>query len=84
MAQRSLRIENAPGTALLQVAWNGGGELPAALAGLFTSAPEAQRVIDAWAAENREVVVIDNTRETAEETEQKRGPGRPRKEPQPI
>jgi hypothetical protein len=34
MAQRSLRIENAPGTAMLQIAWNGGGELPAQLQGL--------------------------------------------------
>lgn len=84
MAQRSLRIENAPGTALLQIAWNGGGELPAALQGMFTSTAEAQRIIDAWSAGRREVEVEDRTKETSEETAEKRGPGRPRKEPQPI
>lgn len=85
MSQRSLRIENCPGTALLQIAWNGGGELPAALHGLYTSSTEAQRAIDMWASTARPVAVEDRTMETKEEEQTRRGPGRPPKAPiQPI
>jgi predicted flavoprotein YhiN len=69
---------------LLHIAWNGGGELPKALEGLFTSTLEAQRIIDAWAATTREVEVEDRTKETTEESLQKRGPGRPPNSPKPI
>lgn len=58
--KRTLRIEPVPATALVRVAWNGGGEVPDSLKGYYTSVKDAQRAIDIWATNQSrpEVLVI--------------------------
>jgi hypothetical protein len=60
MDKRTLRIEPVPATALVRVAWNGGGELPQALKGYYTSVKDAQRAIDVWSTNQSrpEVIVV--------------------------
>lgn len=60
MDKRTLRIEPVPATALVRVAWNGGGELPKALKGYYTSVKDAQRAIDVWSTNQSrpEVIVV--------------------------
>jgi hypothetical protein len=71
---RTLRIEPVPASVLVCVAWNGGGELPQALKGSFTSAAIAQMAINAYLSKvEREPIVAEVVEEP------RRGPGRPRK-----
>lgn len=58
--KRSLRIEKVPASTLVCIKWNGGGEVPAALSGHYTSYLQAKLAIDAWLADNdKEVVVVE-------------------------
>lgn len=50
--RRTLRVESVPASTLVKLAWNGGGELPEALKGFYTSHKEATKAIDAWVAQN--------------------------------
>lgn len=61
MEKRTLRIEPVPATALVRIAWNGGGEVPAAISGYYTSTKDAQRAIDIWSTNQGrpEVVVVE-------------------------
>lgn len=45
---RSLRIEKVPASTLVCIKWNGGGEVPAALQGHYTSRSAALRDIELW------------------------------------
>lgn len=78
-AQKALVLETAPNTALIQIRWEGGGQVPQELSGLFTSKTEAQRAIELWESSHREVAVVDAMLTTVAEEIQKRGPGRPPK-----
>lgn len=79
MTQKALRIETAPGTALVHIVWEGGGQKPAMLEGMFTSTTAAREQIQQWEnKEQRGVEVVDSTLKTAAE-EPRRGPGRPPK-----
>lgn len=58
---RSLRIEKVPASTLVCIKWNGGGEVPAALSGNYTSRTAAQRDIELWKLMNgREDVKEDS------------------------
>lgn len=46
--KRSLRIEKVPATTMVCIKWNGGGEVPAALSGSFTSVALARQAINVW------------------------------------
>lgn len=56
--RKALRIEKAPGTACVRFAWNGGGEVPHALQGLYTTHLAAKSAFQAWNAEQEEAVVL--------------------------
>lgn len=47
---KNLRIESDPGSALVRIAFEGGGEVPDMLKGLYTSPADAQRAIEVWKA----------------------------------
>jgi len=47
---KNLRIEGDPGSALVRIVFEGGGELPASLSGKFTSPADAKRAIEVWKA----------------------------------
>lgn len=49
---RSLRIEKVPSTTLYCIKWNGGGEVPAELAGHYTTTYAAQQAINIWKSNN--------------------------------
>lgn len=74
---KKLRIEPVPASTLLRIAFEGGGEVPDALKGHFTTRTIAEAFIRDWAAANpdREVEVVPQKTEEP----QKRGPGRPPK-----
>lgn len=74
--QKALRIETAPNSALLQIVWEGGGQIPSELEGMFTSTVEANRAIALWESTHREVEVVDATKATAEEALLKQSAGR--------
>lgn len=76
---KSLRIEAVPNSTLVRFAWNGGGELPAALSGTYTNRKTAEQAMNEWLATqtDREVVL-----EASKAEEQpRRGPGRPPNKP---
>lgn len=48
MSEKQLLIEQAPGSTLLRIRWGGGGQIPAMLAGQFTSVRAAEEQIALW------------------------------------
>lgn len=56
--KRTIRIEPAPGTACVQFAWNGGGELPDALKGMYTSPAAAKRALTDYNARAKDALVL--------------------------
>lgn len=82
MTERSLRIEKVPATTLVCIKWNGGGELPAALQGNFTSHLQAKRVIDIWKINNDRLDVVEDSPSLDEDKErlEARKRGRPAKQ----
>lgn len=62
---KQLRIEKIEASTLVRVAWTGGGEVPDALKGGFTSRTEAEAAIARWLALNpsKEVEVVAPDRE---------------------
>lgn len=58
---KNLRIEPVPASALVQIAWEGGGELPEDLKGAYMTPADAKRAIEVWKAShpdrNPEVIV---------------------------
>lgn len=64
---RSLRIErDQVHGVLLQIVWNGGGEVPQDLKGHYTTPADAQKAIDVWLSKNpdREVKVEEKPTNT--------------------
>lgn len=78
---RSLRIEKVPSTTLVCVKWNGGGEVPAALSGTYTSPAAAKQAIAVWQAVNGKEDVVEESPPMDEEKEriEARKRGRPAK-----
>lgn len=74
--KRTLRIEKVPASTLLRIVWNGGGEVPAALSGSYTSHLSAETAIKAWMAANDREVEIDSPGPDEQKAEQKKR-GRP-------
>lgn len=48
MSEKQLLIEQAPGSTLLRIRWEGGGQVPALLSGQFTSVKAAEDQIALW------------------------------------
>ena len=73
--QRSLRIEQAPASSLVRIVWNGGGEVPAALQGTYTTPTAAKQAIAVWEAQNKRSVevVVKRPDEDQEMVSAKRG-----------
>lgn len=78
--RRSLLIVPVPNSAMLAIRWDGGGEVPGALSGQYTSRKAAIDAISVWLSsqEDRDVD-IDKPREEP----LPRRAGRPRN-PQPL
>lgn len=57
---KELRVEKVESSTLVRIAWAGGGEVPDALKGSFTSRTEAERAIERWKSANpsKEDVVV--------------------------
>jgi hypothetical protein len=56
--KKTLRLESVPQTACVRFAWNGGGELPPALTGIYTSPATAKQALVAHNAGLKEPVVL--------------------------
>jgi hypothetical protein len=48
MSEKKLLIEKEPGSTLFRIRWEGGGQVPALLAGGFTSVKFAEEQIALW------------------------------------
>lgn len=55
MSDKALMIEKIPASGLVRVRWDGGGEVPGELGGMYTSYLDAKRAITVWMAQNRQV-----------------------------
>lgn len=79
---RSLRIEKVPATTLVRIAWNGGGEVPNALSGTYTSHASAKLAIAVWkaAAGRDEVEEESPALDEDKERQEARKRGRPAKQ----
>lgn len=58
--KKTLRLEAVPQTVLCRFAWNGGGELPEALTGHYTSPAVAYQVLRTYNASAKEPVVLED------------------------
>lgn len=82
MSQREFRLVTDDTSALTRVEYEGGGEVPDALKGLYTDGIEARKAIKAYAAEKgREVVVNDKTQQTVEEAKDPKRSSKPEAQP---
>jgi hypothetical protein len=71
--RKALILEPVPGGALLRFRWEGGGEVPAALSGQYTSVAVGRKAAAAWvAADPDRVVVVHSKRELDEAALQER------------
>ena len=87
MDNKAFIIEQDNQSAFVRIRFQGGGEVPAKLQGLFTSRTAAKLAIEAHAAErykDEPPAVIDAIEEHEKALQERRGPGRPKKEIQPI
>ena len=72
---KNFRIEPAPASALVQIAWEGGGELPDDLKGSFMTPADAKRAIEVWKAKNPDrdpEVIVQREQEEKELRDSKR------------
>lgn len=86
MTKKAFVISPVPQTTHVRVHYEGGGEVPAVLQGTFTSRAIADRAIkNYWLSFHyNEPQIIDVVAEEEKAKQEKRGPGRPKKEIQPI
>lgn len=54
MMSKSLVIEPIPGTTMVQIKFEGGGELPEALKGAWTNRSLAHKAIDVWRSDKKD------------------------------
>jgi hypothetical protein len=78
---RTLRIEKVPATTLYCIRWNGGGEVPAMLAGSYTNQAAAKQAIEVWKSQSGRVEVEEDSPPADEAVKRI---GRPKKEIQPL
>lgn len=58
--KKTLRLEAVPQSALCRFAWNGGGELPEALSGHYTSPASAYQALTTFNAQSKEPVQLED------------------------
>lgn len=78
MSQKNFRLVVDDLSALVRVEYEGGGEVPAILSGLYTDSVEANKAIAAYAADKgRHIIIVDKTQETVEDSKAKKQTSRP-------
>lgn len=78
MSQKNFRLVVDDLSALVRIEYEGGGEVPADLKGLYTDSVEANKAIVAYAADKgRDIAVVDKTQETVEDSKSKKQTSRP-------
>lgn len=62
---KQLRVEKVEASTLVRIAWTGGGEVPDALKGSYTSRAEAELAISRWLSANpdKDVAVLPPEKE---------------------
>lgn len=82
MAQREFRLTIDDTSALTRIEYEGGGEVPDVLKGLYTDGIEARKAIAAYAAlKGREVAVVDRTQQTVDEAKDTKRSSKPEATP---
>ena len=88
MTKKAFVIDTIPQTTLVCIRYEGGGEVPAELQGTFTTRQLAKDAITFYAYKrdgaDSAPEVVDVVEEKEKALQERRGPGRPKKEPQPI
>lgn len=64
---KQLVIEKVEASTLVRIVWTGGGEVPDALKGSYTTRAEAQRAIVRWQAANPEKAEVQVVEKKEEE-----------------
>jgi hypothetical protein len=86
MTNKAFVIEPDRQSAGVFIRYQGGGEVPGVLEGLYTTRQLAKDAIIAYLATQppRDVEIVDAQAEAEKALQERRGPGRPKKEIQPI